>query len=374
MNYDKILVKIILSKTNKILPSKVNLIKTKYKNILNFLYKRFNDSNSIEETIRRIQTKNYIVPKCPICGNNVKYCRYVRKENKIIFSDTCSLKCSYILSEINRKNTIEKKYGDKVFFRTNKFRNCAKNTWKIKYGVDCPSKSYIIQERIKENNLNKYGVTNTSKLEIVKLKSQNTCKIKYGYKFVFQSPEVKNKITTTNIRKYGFIRYNCTEESKIKMSIKISSKEVQDKINNTKRKNNSFNTSKLEEELYLYIKEKFPSVEKQYNKDERYPWRCDFYIPELDYFIELNGTWTHGRHPYTPTSYYDNLILREWKEKSEEHPFYLNAITIWTIKDVEKRECAKNHNLNFKEVWTLEEGKKFIDELYANTESDTSTN
>lgn len=40
------------------------------------------------------------------------------------------------------------------------------------------------------------------------------------------------------------------------------------------------------------------------------------------------------------------------------------AITIWTIKDPEKRDCAKHNHLNFKEIWTLEEGKKFIDFLY----------
>ena len=43
---------------------------------------------------------------------------------------------------------------------------------------------------------------------------------------------------------------------------------------------------------------------------------------------------------------------------------YLNYIISnndW--EDVEKRNCAKEHNLNFKEVWSLKEGKEFIDNL-----------
>ena len=40
------------------------------------------------------------------------------------------------------------------------------------------------------------------------------------------------------------------------------------------------------------------------------------------------------------------------------------AITIWTIKDPEKRDCAKRNHLNFKEIWDLYEGKEFIDYIY----------
>ena len=137
----------------------------------------------------------------------------------------------------------------------------------------------------------------------------------------------------------------------------------------TKRKNHTFNTSKPEEELYLNKKKKFPSVIRQYKDNTRYPFCCDFYIPELDYFIELNGTWTHGKHPYNKTNINDKEQLEIWESKGKEgHKYYLNAIKIWTIKDVEKRNCAKEHNLNFKEVWSLKEGKEFIDDLYTKRE------
>lgn len=133
---------------------------------------------------------------------------------------------------------------------------------------------------------------------------------------------------------------------------------------NTLKANHTFNTSKPEEELYLYIKEKFPSVIRQYKDNTRYPFACDFYIPELDYFIELNGTWTHGKHPFNPNSEEDKYLLEKMQTKAlSGHKYYFVTIRTWTVTDPLKREIAKQNNLHFKEIWTLDEGKKFIDEL-----------
>ena len=115
--------------------------------------------------------------------------------------------------------------------------------------------------------------------------------------------------------------------------------------------------------MYLYIKEKFPNVKRQYKDKERYPWCCDFYIPELDCFIELNGNWTHGKHAFSSTSKEDLYIVEQWKKRSVEHHYYGNAIKTWTICDVKKRNKAKEEKLNFYEFWNLENAKKFIDEL-----------
>lgn len=58
----------------------------------------------------------------------------------------------------------------------------------------------------------------------------------------------------------------------------------------TRKKNNSFNKSKVEEDLYtqLLIENKDKTIYRQY-KDDRYPYYCDFYILEDDLFIELNN-------------------------------------------------------------------------------------
>ncbi len=223
--------------------------------------------------------------------------------------------------------------------------------------------------RIKEENQNKYiDIWND-------LKHRKTCLEKYGVECALQAEEIKEKSKKTCLEKYGVDYYTKTEEYKEKVKqtclekygvdSPLKSLEILNKVLNTKKKNHTFNTSKPEEELYLYIKEKFPSVIRQYKDKERYPWCCDFYILELDLFIELNGTWTHGKHPFNINSKEDISILNMLKDKYEnsKHPFYLYAIKTWTKYDVNKRNKAKEENLNFHEFWNIEEAKQFIDKL-----------
>ena len=181
---------------------------------------------------------------------------------------------------------------------------------------------------------------------------------KYGIKNNFDLPWIKKEKMRAKIRKTCLEKYGVT--------CNLISQESIDKMIETKRKNHTFNTSKPEEDLYEYIKLKFPNIIRQYKDKERYPFACDFYIPELDYFIELNGMWTHGRHPYNEYSTEDIDILKEWKLKAKTSNFYKCAIKTWTISDPKKREIAKINKLNYKEVWDLNEGKTFIDKLYNN--------
>ena len=186
---------------------------------------------------------------------------------------------------------------------------------------------------------------------------------KYGGLAPICDPNIKNQIKQTCLEKYGVDNYGKSLKHKINMSTIMSSDEMQEHRYNVMTKNHSFNTSKPEEELYLYIKEKFPSVKRQYKDKLRYPYNCDFYIPELDYFIELQGYYTHNTHPYNPNSISDQVLVERYKERYGPK---CQAITIWTSKDPEKRDCAKRNNLNFKEIWNLEEGKNFIDNLFEN--------
>lgn len=121
----------------------------------------------------------------------------------------------------------------------------------------------------------------------------------------------------------------------------------------TKKLNNTFNTSKLETELYKkLLKENVnKTIYKQYKDPERYPYYCDFYIKEDDLFIELNAHWTHGGHPFNPNDLNDIEKLNIWKEKAKTSKFYKQAIYIWTDLDVRKQKCAKDNNLNYKVIY-----------------------
>ena len=402
-------------------------IEGKYnKDIYEYLINRYNDSDSLKETLFRIYNGIEEHPKCPTCGKPLvfkgmffKFCSNIcaqsSDEIKQKIKQTCLKK--YGVDNYNKtkeskekiKQTCLEKYGVEYFWQSDeckekikqtclekygvdsplkseKIRNKGKQTCLEKYGVDNPAKleenkekvkqtclkkygtisttqCKEIRDKIKQTCLEKYGVDNPAKLEENKEKVKQTCLKKYGGLAPICDPNIKNQIKQTCLEKYGVDNYGKSLKHKINMSTIMSSDEMQEHRYNVMTKNHSFNTSKPEEELYLYIKEKFPSVKRQYKDKLRYPYNCDFYIPELDYFIELQGYYTHNTHPYNPNSISDQVLVERYKERYGPK---CQAITIWTLKDPEKRDCAKRNHLNFKEIWNLEEGKKFIDNLFEN--------
>ena len=110
--------------------------------------------------------------------------------------------------------------GTKVTFRNYKYgyhKYCSNNNCicqadvrlqKMKtiierYGVDNPAKSELVKEKSKITIFNKYGVEYISQVEEFKEKSKITIFNKYGVTHQMQSIIVKNKIKTTNIERYG---------------------------------------------------------------------------------------------------------------------------------------------------------------------------
>ena len=129
------------------------------------------------------------------------------------------------------------------------------------------------------------------------------------------------------------------------------------KIMETKKKNNSFHTSKPEEKMKQFLVSLFggDSIKPQYCEDFRYPFPCDFYIKSLDLFIELNLFMTHGFHPFNSNSFEDIKILKNWEEKSKFHPLYKIAIKVWTENDPKKLKIAKENKLNYLMVYSYKE-------------------
>lgn len=88
---------------------------------------------------------------------------------------------------------------------------------------------------------------------------------------------------------------------------------------------------------------------RQY-KSSQYPFACDFYLTDYDTYIEIQGLWTHGGHPFDKNNQNDIDKLNFWKSKKSE--YYKDAIKTWTIRDVQKRNIAKNNNLNYYEFFS----------------------
>ena len=78
---------------------------------------------------------------------------------------------------------------------------------------------------------------------------------------------------------------------------------------------------------------------------------CDFYFPKFELFLEIQGNWVHGFHPYEENNKTDQLTVESWRLKNSR--YYEDAIKTWTISDVQKRQWAKDHNLNWIEVFSI---------------------
>ena len=134
------------------------------------------------------------------------------------------------------------------------------------YGVDNPSLSPVIQERRRQTMQERYGVDNPFESEVFQEKSRQTVQERYGVDYAVQSDEIIARAM------------------------------------DTKRKNGTFATSSAEDALHELLVEYADhhgmTVVRQHRDEDRYPFAVDFYIPERDLFIELNGSWSHGRHWY----------------------------------------------------------------------------
>lgn len=293
------------------------------------------------------------------------------------------------------KDSILTKYDGKYYVETDEYKN---NLFK-KYGVTHISKVKEVREKCKQTTLKHYGAKFYSQTADWKNKVIKTSLEKYNAKFPFQSEEIKNKIKKSNNEKYGVDYYSQYYEFKNKFKHTIfkhygdyyvntlefkkymdnihdevhnkikktclekygvdsfsKTKLYKEKCYNTKKKNKTFNTSKQEEECFNIIKERYPNVIRQY-RDSRYPYACDFYIPELDLFIELNTHWTHGGNPFIGSKE-DLEKLEYWKNKHTK--YYDIAIKVWTISDVNKRNMTYKNNLNYLEFWNVNEVEEWI--------------
>ena len=322
-----------------------------------------------------------------------------RKEISEKIKSTCLKKygvdnpAKIIESKEKSKKTCLEKYGVEYSWQSENNKEKSKKTCLEKYGVEYPAQSSEIYNKVKQTCLDKYGYECCLNNEEVKNKIFITKEIKYNNpKFVnpvkmmqtkierYGSPGYCNPIKgkQTKIERYGTASYNNREKTKENCLIKYgveyiqstkiirdkikrlqNTEEVKLKIYNTKKKNNSFGPQSKDESIcYLYLSLYYPDTIRQYRDNERYPYNCDFYIPSLDLFIEFQGYYTHGKHPFNSNSKDDLKLIEQYKEKYDEN---CQAITIWTIKDPEKRKCAKEHNLNWKEFFTIDELKDWLE-------------
>jgi len=290
---------------------------------------------------------------CPICGKETKFLGLSLGG----YQKHCSCKCSQTNKEthLKREQTCIEKFNSKVFLHSDIFKQQVNNTINTKWDGEHWSKHEEIKTKKTQTCLDKFGVENISQVDQVKCKKELTTLDHYNVKNPFQAEECKEKSKITKKEKYGDENYNNRE--------KINWKELTDKSYQTKRKNNTFNTSEPEENFYKFLINIFGSedIMRNYNKDKRYPFACDFYIKSFDLFIELNIFPTHNTHFFNSKNINDIKQLEEFSKKNKK--WYDNYTYVWSVSDVNKRNHADINGLNYIVLWNnydIEEFKKFI--------------
>lgn len=319
------------------------------KKYINYLLERFNDFtvnsdiDRCKEALYRLKHNINKVPLCENCGRPLQYLIDAK-----FYESGCSKECKHILANKRLSETSFKKYGVKRPSQSQIAKERQKSTNLKKYNAASPLCDVEVKKKTKNTLLTKYNVDNIAKSSYWKDSLNNTSVKKYGTLYPNQAEVVKEKMKETLVLHYGVDNYLKTKEAKEK----ARSPESIAKAIQTKRKNNSFNKSKIEIDTLNILKVYYPDIQYQYKDKERYPFACDFYIPSLDLFIECNYHWTHGGKPFEGTVE-DCEKLNKWKSKNTK--FYNNAIICWTIRDVKKRNTAKQNNLNYIEIWDISE-------------------
>ena len=247
-------------------------------NLYSFLDKCPGDS--ISEKVYLIKNNK---PTCKVCDGDVKFLSYKRG-----YREYCSKSCSNndpILKDKKlynyKKNNLEK-YGVE---NTSILDTVKDKISKSKENLDYES----INLKYKETCIEKYGVDNISKIESVKKKKVKTTFENYGVDNPFKSEIIKNKIKETSNKKYGFDSYTKTEDF-----IKIIKK-----TNLEKYGVDNFTKSEKYREL-IFEKYRSSSIKTNLNSDKNYfkylgKGKHLIKCVENDHYYETNSHLYHSR-------------------------------------------------------------------------------
>lgn len=153
-----------------------------------------------------------------------------------------------------------------------------------------------------------------------------------------------------------------TEERRTKHSKTLATPEVQSKIIESKKQNGTLDLSMSEQYAQQCLEQAFSDTKCQYIS-EAYPFNCDFYIPSLDLYIELNFHWTHGGRPFNENDESCIEQLEHWQEKAKTSDFYRKAIGVWTRRDPYKKQFVIDNKLNWICFYSIGDFEEWLNKL-----------
>ena len=277
---------------------------------------------------------------CKICGKIIPEKRLRQGKN------TCCHRCAVKLSCQNPEVSARKSAAQKKRFQDPE-----------KHEKFCNSlRKPETRQKLKEASLRRYQRQEEHEKQSVRMKELHANpEYKTKHLASMRSEETLDKISAAQKKRFqdpekhrAFIEAMNKPETKSKLSKAQSLENTKQKISKTKKQNHTFNSSMPEKYFNDRLSVVFDKsdIEQQYYS-EQYPFNCDFYVKSLNLYIECHFNWTHGGEPFDESNKDCIEQLNAWKEKAKTSRFYQNAIDTWTIRDVKKRQCAIDNNLNW---------------------------
>lgn len=290
------------------------------------------------------------------------------------FNELECLECGYIAkdrqgfnSHIRWHKLKSKDYYDKYLKKEGDgiCRVCGKPTkfysmWRAPYyteccSVRCSQLNPKTQAKISKTCMERYGTMHAFQAESVKANIAKTNLERYGVEHTLASPEIRDRIAKTNLERYGSENV-------------FGSKEIQERIRQTMQERYGVNHSiqlvneKSNIEKYFECVLKMHNIPYEYSyKCDKYPFYCDFYLPEQDCFVEINAFFTHGTHWFDENNDDDLHELKKLQHAYEcGDDFAHRKIHGWTVRDVLKRNTAKQNNLNYVVLWNYDDIDEWV--------------
>jgi hypothetical protein len=275
-------------------------------------------------------------------------------------------------------NTSFEKYGTDNYSKTDEYKSRVKQTNLERYGVDHHAQTPERKELNKQQNIEKYGIDVYFKTEEFAEKAKQTNLEKYGVENATQNPEIVNRIKETNLERYGVISYS-------RFHFNPEYTNIFDDVTEFEKLLNEHGTYKLADlincsvsHVYLFASQNniiLPPRPKSYQEElvtdfliqNNIPFvsntrkilpsgkELDFYFPDHNIAIEINGLYWHSqisggkdrKYHYDKWKECNDLgitMLSIYEDEFSEKPhFWFNKILYMTGKNeltkIHARKC-----------------------------------
>ena len=142
----------------------------------------------------------------------VFFCKKCKKQQEMTLFNF--LFSPFLCTKCRKEETFIAKYGVSNPSKLEVVKQKKKETSLAHFGTEFPLQNKEIVNKRKQNCLEKYGVDSTSKLESMQEKRKQNCLEKYGVDHIAKTDQHKVKVKQTCLDKYGVENYRQSKEFK----------------------------------------------------------------------------------------------------------------------------------------------------------------